>query len=64
MEHGSREFKKIHLLSYVAELQKERILPLSDLQRELVILSEYSNGFYQSEEFKKILSSLRVSLGH
>ena len=33
MEQGTREMKKIHFLNYIAELQKERILPLNDLQR-------------------------------
>lgn len=56
--------KKIHFLNYVSELQKERILPLNDLQREIVILTEYSNGFYQSEEFKGILAMLRSYLNN
>lgn len=47
MENTSKELKKYHFLNYVAELQKERIFPLGDLQREIVILNEYSNGFYQ-----------------
>jgi hypothetical protein len=58
METGTRELKRYHFLSYISELQKERILPLHDLQREIVILNEYSNGYYQPEEFQKILYRL------
>ena len=51
--------KKYHFLNYIAELQKERIFPLNDLQREIVILNEYNNGFYQPKEFQDILSTLK-----
>ncbi len=47
MENVSKELKKYHYLNYIAEMQKERIFPLTDLQREIVILNEYNNGFYQ-----------------
>ena len=59
MENGVKELKKYHFLNYISELQKERILPLNDLQREIVILNEYCNGFYQPKEFQKILQGLK-----
>lgn len=30
-------------------MQKERMFPLTDLQRELIVLNTYENGFYQSK---------------
>lgn len=59
MENGSRELKKYQILNHIAEVQKERMAPLDQLQRELTVLNAYEEGFYQSKEFLKVLSSLR-----
>lgn len=60
MEKSANDMKKVHVMNYLAELQKDRILPLHDLQREIVLLTEYSNGFYQSEDFRHILNELKA----
>lgn len=49
MEQGMFEMKKYQMLNYIAELQKEKIIPLGDLVRELVILTKYENGYYQNK---------------
>jgi cell shape-determining protein MreC len=59
MENGSRELKKYQILNHIAEVQKERMAPLDQLQRELTVLNAYEEGFYQSKEFLKVLGSLR-----
>lgn len=46
-------------MNYITQLQKERAAPLTDLQKEIVFLNSYENGFYQSKEFLKILTSMR-----
>lgn len=47
LERNNFEIKKSQLLNYIAELQREKIMPLHDLTRELTILTHYENGFFQ-----------------
>lgn len=62
MEKNSLEIKKYQMLNYIAELQREKIIPLGELTSDLTILTQYENGFYQHKEFQNILASLVDSL--
>ena len=50
--------KRYQMSNYIAELQKEKITPLTDLGRELVVLTQYQNGYYQNKEFQVIAGNL------
>lgn len=47
-------------MNYISELQKEKALPLGDKADELVILTEYDNGYFQFEEFKNIMGESKI----
>lgn len=47
MEKNTLDVKKYQMLNYIAELQREKIIPMTELSRELVILTQYENGYYQ-----------------
>ena len=58
MEKNTIDIKKYQMLNYIAELQKEKISPLSDLSRELVVLTQYENGYYQNKDFAVVVEGL------
>ena len=58
MQKNNFDIKKYQMLGYISELQKEKILPLSELTNELVILSQYENGYYQHKDFQAISANL------
>ena len=54
IEKNNFDVKKYQVLGYIAELQREKLIPLGELTNELVILSQYNNGYYQPKEFQAI----------
>ena len=42
------------MLNYIAELQREKIIPLGEVTRELVVLTQYENGYFLNSEFQRI----------
>jgi hypothetical protein len=52
-------------MKYISELQKEKLLPVREIGEQLMILTQYENGFIQGEEFKNradpITHNLRVT---
>jgi hypothetical protein len=62
LETNTLEAKKSEMLKYIAELQKDKLLPLNDLTRELVVLTQYENGFYQNSDFQTITARLIADL--
>lgn len=59
MEVGNQELRKYYILNYISQIQRERAAPLTDLQKELVLLNSYESGFYQPKEFLRMLGHLR-----
>jgi hypothetical protein len=55
IENNKMELKKYQIASYVAEMQKNKLMGLEDLGRYLLVLSQYQNGFFQFEEFRGVL---------
>lgn len=55
IENNKMELKKYQIASYVAEMQKNKLMGLEDLGRHLLVLSQYQNGFFQFEEFRVVL---------
>lgn len=49
MEKGGANMRRYHLLNYIAELQKDKVIPVTEKGEELLILTEYENGFFQPE---------------
>lgn len=62
MEKNTLDVKKYQMLNYIAELQREKIIPMTELSRELVILTQYENGYYQHKDFNLICNNLVESL--
>jgi hypothetical protein len=58
LERNNFEIKKSQLLNYIAELQREKVMPLHDLTRELTVLTHYENGFFQPAEFHRICDGI------
>lgn len=58
LEKNNFEVKKYQMLNYIAELQREKIIPLNEITRELVVLTQYENGFFQIGEFQQIMGGL------
>jgi hypothetical protein len=58
LEKNNYEVKKFQMLNYIAELQKEKIIPLNDITAELMLLTQYENGFYQNKNFQNIIAGL------
>jgi hypothetical protein len=53
LEKNNFDIKKSQMLNYIAELQREKVMPLNDLTRELLVLTHYENGFFQPAEFQR-----------
>ena len=49
MEVGNKEYKKYYIMNYISEVQRERVGPLADLQREIVVMNSHEDGYYQSK---------------
>ncbi len=49
MEKNTMDVKKYQMFNYIAELQKEKIVPLTELSGDIVILTQYENGYYQNK---------------
>ena len=45
-------------MKYISDLQKEKLLPVKEIGENLIILTQYDNGFIQAEELKKSLNSI------
>ena len=58
LERNNFEIKKSQLLNYIAELQREKVMPLHELTRELTILTHYENGFFQPPEFHRVCDGI------
>lgn len=58
LDKDNFEANKYHMLNYIAELQREKIMPLTDLTKELIVLTQYENGYYQNKEFQGISANL------
>ena len=62
MESNTHDIKRYQMSNYISELQKEKISPLIDLSRELVIMSQYKNGYFQNKEFNTISNNILDNL--
>jgi hypothetical protein len=58
LEKNNFDIKKSQMLNYIAELQREKVMPLNELTQELTILTHYENGFYQPAEFQRICDGI------
>lgn len=58
LEKNNIEIKKSQMLNYIAELQREKVMPLNELTQELLILTNYENGFFQPTEFQRTAEGL------
>lgn len=58
LEKNTIDVKKYQMFNYIAELQREKIVPLSELSSEIIILTQYENGYYQNKDFALILNNL------
>ena len=45
-------------MKYISDLQKEKLLPVKETGENLIILTQYDNGFIQAEELKKSLNNI------
>lgn len=45
-------------MKYISDLQKEKLLPVKEIGENLIILTQYDNGFIQAEELKKSLNNI------
>jgi hypothetical protein len=61
LEKNNFEVKKYQMLNYIAELQREKIIPLGELTRELVVLTQYENGYFLMSEFQRVGSEFIAS---
>lgn len=58
MQSNTIDVKKYQMSNYISELQKEKMMPLTELGRDLAILTQYENGYYQNKEFQTIMNDL------
>jgi WD40 repeat protein len=58
LEKNNFEVKKYQMLNYIAELQREKIIPLNEVTKELIVLTQYENGYFQTSEFQHIAEQL------
>lgn len=43
-------------------MQKQKVLPLTEKAEYLMIVTEYDNGFFQPQEFKNYMNTLKNGL--
>ena len=58
IQTSHEEFRRYHIMKYISDLQKEKLLPVKENGEHLVILTQYDNGFLQGEELKKCLDNI------
>lgn len=62
LEKNNFDIKKSQMLNYIAELQREKVMPLNELTQELLVLTHYENGFFQPNEFQRTTDSIIAQL--
>ena len=62
MENGLKDMKKYHILNYIRELQKSTIAPVTEDAKDLIILTQYENGYYLHKELNKMLNDQKENM--
>lgn len=62
IENTQQQLKRFHIVNYIAQMQKEKIVPVNEIAEYLLILTQYENGFYQNEEFKGYANGIKATV--